>query len=267
MTTMHGSRYGSSSRLGGALPLCALVLLLSLLLAAPALAHGAQDGDHDHGEKAMEHAEQAGEEAMAAAEQAMAEAKEEAGEAMAEAEDEAEDAMQQADEAMAKAEHAMHGDHHAHPIQPSLVRNLDGANDKLLQLAEAIPADKYTWRPADGVRSVSEVFMHVAGANYFLASPFGVDLPEGVALRELEKESDKQAVIDRLRDSIEHAHQAMESADLGQSAETMQFFGQDMARGDILLILLAHAHEHLGQAIAYARSIGVVPPWSAQEEG
>ncbi len=149
-------------------------------------------------------------------------------------------------------------------LKAPYLRNWDDVTGKLVALAEAVPAEKYTWRPAEGVRSVSEVYMHVAGGNFYLPSALGAELPPGLS-REIEKETDKAKVVAALKDSIAHARKAVEGADLATLGQEVELFGRKMTRADVLLILLSHAHEHLGQAIAYARSNGVAPPWSRAE--
>jgi len=147
------------------------------------------------------------------------------------------------------------------PMGDAMIADFTRATGHLVQLAEAMPADKYAWRPADGVRSVSELFMHVAAANFHISSALGVappdDLPE-----DLEAVTDKEKVIALLETSIEHGTQAIEQGSAGDLGAEHQMFGQTMTTAMILLILDTHNHEHLGQAIAYARSNGVVPPWS-----
>ena len=149
-------------------------------------------------------------------------------------------------------------------LKAPYLRNWDDVTGKLVALAEAVPAEKYTWRPAEGVRSVSEVYMHVAGGNFFLPTALGAELPAGVS-REMEKETDKAKVVAALKDSIAHARKAVEGADPATLGQEVELFGRKMTRADALLALLSHAHEHLGQAIAYARSNGVAPPWSRAE--
>ena len=149
-------------------------------------------------------------------------------------------------------------------LKGTYLRNWDRVTGMLVALAEAVPAEKYTWRPAEGVRSVSEVYMHVAGANFYLPRALGVALPPGLS-RELEKETDKAKVVAALKDSIAHARKAVEGADPATLGQEVELFGRKLTRADALLALLSHAHEHLGQAIAYARSNGVVPPWSRAE--
>ena len=143
-----------------------------------------------------------------------------------------------------------------------ILRHIDDARDKLIALAEATPADKLRWRPNDKVRSTSEVFMHVAGGNYFLPTFWGVKPPEGVS-REMEKETDKAKIIDALKKSFEHVHKAIDSVSDADLERTIKLFGQDTTVREGMMVVATHAHEHLGQSIAYARMNGIVPPWSA----
>lgn len=132
------------------------------------------------------------------------------------------------------------------------------------QLAQAVPADKYGWRPAEGVRSVGEVYLHIAGANFFLSSQLGTPPPEdlGVAPDAIEKVEGKDRIVALLERSIDHARGAIE-ATRGQDLDReVHLFGQQMTARTVVMILNAHLNEHLGQSIAYARSNGVVPPWS-----
>jgi uncharacterized damage-inducible protein DinB len=135
--------------------------------------------------------------------------------------------------------------------------------DKFTRLAEAIPADKYAWRPSPDVRSFAEVFLHVSAANYNLYKLVGTPPPANVDMKNLEKSTtDKARVIATLKDSFAHAKaaiKAMPDADLDKSLDW--FGGKNTERG-ILLFIVRHGAEHLGQSIAYARFIGVVPPWT-----
>jgi len=139
--------------------------------------------------------------------------------------------------------------------------------DKFTRLAEAIPADKYTWRPAPDVRSFAEVFLHVCAANYNLYKLVGTPPPTGIEVRSLEKSTtDKTKVIATLKDSFAHAKKAitaMPDADLDKS---MDWFGGKSTERGVLLFIVRHAAEHLGQSIAYARFVGIVPPWTEDAE-
>ncbi|HVS04224.1 MAG TPA: DinB family protein [Thermoanaerobaculia bacterium] len=155
--------------------------------------------------------------------------------------------------------------------------DLERTGGRLADLAGAIPADKYSWRPGEGVRSVSEVLMHVVGANHGLplmlgAAPSGalaeggMQEVRGEMMRWEEEVTAKDEVIAKLKESFDYAVGAVRAMPEGSLDETVDFFGPRSRRSTVL-ILLTHAHEHLGQSIAYARSLGVVPPWSQPAEG
>jgi uncharacterized damage-inducible protein DinB len=135
--------------------------------------------------------------------------------------------------------------------------------DKFTRLAEAIPADKYAWRPSSDVRSFAEVFLHVSAANFNLYHLVGAPPPTSIDISTLDKSTtDKAKVLATLKDSFAHAKKAiaaMPDADLDKSVEW--FGGKNTERG-VLLFIVRHAAEHLGQSIAYARFAGIVPPWS-----
>jgi uncharacterized damage-inducible protein DinB len=133
---------------------------------------------------------------------------------------------------------------------------------QLLQLADATPADKFSWRPAAGVRSISEVYMHLGVGNYFLLERAGVKSP--VDLTKLPKDPEKSLttkteVIQFLRNSLDAVSKGYQSAD---RQKKVQFFNQDAIADGVFLRILVHNNEHMGQSIAYARMNGIVPPWS-----
>jgi uncharacterized damage-inducible protein DinB len=139
--------------------------------------------------------------------------------------------------------------------------------DKFLRLADVIPADKYTWRPSPGARSFAEVFLHVSAASYNLPKLIGTPPPAGIEIGKLEKSTtDKSKVIATLKDAFAHEREAimkMPDADLEKSLDW--FGGKNTERG-ILLFMTRHTAEHLGQSIAYARSIGITPPWTEDQQ-
>jgi uncharacterized damage-inducible protein DinB len=148
------------------------------------------------------------------------------------------------------------------------LQDLKDSEKKLTSLAEAIPADKYAWRPAEGVRSVSEVFMHVANANYFYPTFWGVQPPASVKGQNLEKSvTEKAKVVHTLKDSFAHLEKAVDEISDEQMAKSFDYFGQQMTTSALLFHVANHEHEHLGQLIAYARMNGVMPPWSKPNPG
>src|SRR5580704_1830591 len=135
--------------------------------------------------------------------------------------------------------------------------------NKFERLAEVIPADKYTWRPAPDVRSVAEVFLHVATANYNLYKLVGSPPPDGIDLKNLEKStSEKTKVMATLKDSYAHACKAITAMPDSDLEKSFDWFGGKNTERGVLIFIVRHGAEHLGQSIAYARMIGVVPPWT-----
>jgi uncharacterized damage-inducible protein DinB len=133
------------------------------------------------------------------------------------------------------------------------------------RLADAIPAEKYNWRPVEGVRTIGEVYMHVVTANYGFAKMLGTPYPTGLDPKALVASSnDKAKVVQALKDSFTHfrsAILAIKDSDLDKEIKTPR--GQTTIRGSFFLIS-GHYGEHLGQSIVYARSVGVVPPWTEE---
>ncbi len=149
-------------------------------------------------------------------------------------------------------------------IKAEILRQIDDAEKKILQLADATPAEKYTWRPGEKVRTTGEVFMHIAGANYFLPTLWGAKMAEGVNPREFDKiAGDKAKVVDTLKKSFEQVRKEINAAPEADLDKAIKIFGQDGTVREAILLVATHAHEHLGQSIAYARMNGIVPPWSA----
>jgi uncharacterized damage-inducible protein DinB len=151
-------------------------------------------------------------------------------------------------------------------VRGSILFQVDQAQEKLLALANAMPPEKYGWRPGEGVRSAGEVFNHVASANYFFPTLWGGKVPAGVDPQSLEKtmSGDKAKTIDTLQKSFDNVRQAILAVPEADLSRKIKMFGQDATVRDAMMIVVTHAHEHLGQSIAYARSNGVVPPWSAK---
>jgi uncharacterized damage-inducible protein DinB len=135
------------------------------------------------------------------------------------------------------------------------------------RLADAIPAEKYNWRPGEGVRTIGEVYVHVVTANYGFAKMLGTPYPAGLDPKALTANpNDKAKVVQELKDSFAHFREAVlaiKDSDLDKEIHTPR--GVTTIRGAFFLIT-GHYGEHLGQSIAYARSVGVVPPWTAERQ-
>lgn len=140
--------------------------------------------------------------------------------------------------------------------------------NRLVQLVEATPQDKMTWRPADGVRSVSEVYLHIAQSVKYVLPALGAEVPKEYEADPKTFEAsvtDPKEIVKLLKDSFGHYKAASVKVDDEKLNTKVKFFGNDSSIRLVLEAMLNHVHEHFGQSIAYARMVGVTPPWSQGE--
>ena len=134
-----------------------------------------------------------------------------------------------------------------------------------MDLATAVPADKLTWRPAADARSFAEVLLHVAGERYGILGLMGADAPAGFDRKTFEKSTtDRAQIVAELNKSWEWAQKTINGMSNADFAKLLPKLGPQANAGDVVDILVADAHEHLGQSVAYARENGVVPPWTVE---
>lgn len=132
---------------------------------------------------------------------------------------------------------------------------------QLLALAEATPAEKFAWRPAPGVRSIGEVYMHIAIANFYLLSVTGAKEPE-VKVSMEKTVTTKADVIDWLKRSLDAVPAARAQLKPADYQRKVSIDNKTVTVDGMYLRIIVHANEHMGQSVAYARMNGIVPPWS-----
>ena len=133
------------------------------------------------------------------------------------------------------------------------------------RLAEAMPADKYSWRPAEGVRSVGEVYTHIIMANYGVARALRTPFPGGFEPKALAAMSgDKTKVLPVLKESFAHFRGAILALNDADADKPQKMFNRETTLRGSLMMIDRHWGEHLGQSIAYARVNGIVPPWTEE---
>jgi uncharacterized damage-inducible protein DinB len=150
-------------------------------------------------------------------------------------------------------------------VQKETSGSLSFVSGRVMQLASAIPAEKYAWSPQTGaVRSFAEVFAHIVSANYFFASKLGAKIPDGVKMETIEKDlKTKEEIAAALKQSYEVIINAVKNTKDAALAAKVEFpFPGEYTNMSSILIALSHSNEHLGQLIAYSRMNGITPPWS-----
>jgi uncharacterized damage-inducible protein DinB len=153
-------------------------------------------------------------------------------------------------------------------VQSDVLAVMGDAEKKILELEGAVPSEKFDWRPAPGVRSIAEAYLHIAFANYNMTRIATGKAPPAEAGFDLNRAkwdaqtTDKGKIKAILEKSFAFAHdaiQALPDADLDKKVELS---GHAMTARAVLFMLVGHDNEHLGQSVAYARMNRIVPPWS-----
>ena len=161
-------------------------------------------------------------------------------------------------------------------LTADLLTDVSQVEKKMMELARAIPADKYAWRPGQGVRSIGEVVMHVAADNYLFGAMLGnaADPATGIKRDDYKtaqayerRQVSRDAAIAELEKSFAHLRKTLSATPTARLGEQVSMFGQTFTVQQTWIMAATHLHEHLGQLIAYARSNGVVPPWSQGQGG
>ncbi len=150
--------------------------------------------------------------------------------------------------------------------EPNLFQGYVGewnhVSEQLVALAEATPAEKFTWRPASGVRSTSEVYMHIVRANFLMLDAIGTKMPTDFKDGMQTSVTSKADVIRWLKRSLEAVKEARAAETPADMQRKTKIFDIDTTVDNIFLRIIVHNNEHMGQLVAYARMTGVVPPWS-----
>ena len=149
-------------------------------------------------------------------------------------------------------------------MKAAYLADMEVMRGKYLGLADAFPQDLYTWRPMEGVRSVSEVLMLIASEGYGFA-PMALGAPTALSREEsqgLAEITDKATVIDHVTKGFAYAQETIEAIDPTSLTGSRSLFGRERSSPELMLFVAGDMHEHLGQLIAYARMNRIVPPWS-----
>lgn len=155
----------------------------------------------------------------------------------------------------------------SYDMKAQALLDLENVQKKMVSLANAVPADKMNWRPAPDARSFAEVLLHVAGERYGILSLMGAEKPEGFNGKTFEKSTtDPAQIVAELNKSWEFAQKTINGMTNAEFAKLLPKLGPQANAGDVVYILVADAHEHLGQSIAYARVNGVTPPWTIEAQ-
>ncbi|HEX7123211.1 MAG TPA: DinB family protein [Gemmatimonadaceae bacterium] len=156
-------------------------------------------------------------------------------------------------------------------VTADLLADIGQVESKIVGLARAIPANRYNWKPSPEVRTVAQVFKHIAADNYMMPAALGYapDPSTGIKGDDYATTQAFEAVdmtpeqiIGELERSFAFVKTSLQNANSAALGDKVTMFGMEFTAQQVWIMTATHVHEHLGQMIAYARSIGIAPPWS-----
>ena len=160
------------------------------------------------------------------------------------------------------AQHDAHGGV-ASQVRDEMMGQFNNSSFKMSALSAAMPAELYGWSPGEGVMTVATVYAHIARYNFmYLSDNLGIPAPAGVDWQNLESLTDKDAIVEALDLSIEHVKSRVAEMSEAELTETTELYGRQVPGWAVLVQLVSHMNEHVGQSVAYARMNGIAPPWS-----
>ena len=163
----------------------------------------------------------------------------------------------------------------SYDLKNQALSDLRGLEQKFVDLANCVPVDKLSWRPSPESRSFAEVFLHIAAERYVILGLAGVPVPAGFekmiqqkSTTDFEKSTpgDRARIAEELNKSWEFSGRTLNAMFSGDLTKPLPKPGRQTNIGDLVYLLVADQHEHLGQAVAYARANGIVPPWTAHAQ-
>lgn len=148
-------------------------------------------------------------------------------------------------------------------MRDELMGQFESSINKIISLADAMPAESYSWKPSADAMPVGHVYAHIARYNfYYPASSMAIKTPPSIQLDTVEAMRNKAQIVALLRLSADHVKRTVSALSAEELSKTTTLYGRSVPTWAVMLQLVAHMNEHLGQSIAYARSNNVVPPWS-----
>jgi uncharacterized damage-inducible protein DinB len=148
-------------------------------------------------------------------------------------------------------------------VRDEMMRHFNESMSKVIALAAAMPAEKYTWKPSEPSMPVGHVYAHIARYNFwYLTSEMKLAAAPGIQLDTIEAMRNKDQIVALLRRSRDFVRQSVGAMSAAQLDASTTLYGRAAPQWAVLVQLVAHMNEHLGQSIAYARTNNIAPPWS-----
>jgi len=148
-------------------------------------------------------------------------------------------------------------------IKAQLVKEWERAKSYTVEYLNAMPADKYSFKAVDSIRSFAQQMLHLAEGNLFLMSKALPNQPPSWGNSDLEKSptaQSKDSVMYYVTTSYDFCINAVKNSDVNKWGEKMKVFGMEATRFALMLKTFEHQTHHRGQTTIYIRLVGIRPP-------
>ena len=146
----------------------------------------------------------------------------------------------------------------ANPVSAAVKAQLPRFEKNMVAAAEAMPAEKYTFKPTSEMNSFAHLVMHIAQSNNGLCSKISDTAAPEVKLADSDA---KDKLVGALKASFEYCSSALEKVDDSKLGEQMMLFGnRPFSRAAVLIILSDDWYDHYGAEATYLRLNGILPP-------
>jgi hypothetical protein len=154
----------------------------------------------------------------------------------------------------------------ANPVSAALRSDLQRSQRNLVAAAEAMPADKYGFKPTPAQMSFGQLVLHVAGTNDFMCATIsGAKAPERA---KLEPTAAKDVLVGRLKESFDYCTTSLTPVDDSKLGNEVPFFGgRKISLGGAMMDLAADWADHYGASAIYLRLNGILPPTAKGAKG
>jgi uncharacterized damage-inducible protein DinB len=147
----------------------------------------------------------------------------------------------------------------ANPVADALRSNEQRVAPNLIAAVEAVPADKYGYRPTPAQMSVAQIVVHLAEGNDYLCGTLaGVKAPDRA---KVDSTDTKDKLVARLKETFQFCETALAKVDDSKLGEQLPFFGgRQVSRATVIMVTVADWADHYSQMANYLRLNGLLPP-------
>jgi uncharacterized damage-inducible protein DinB len=138
-------------------------------------------------------------------------------------------------------------------------------SNAVINAAQKMPEENYSFKPTPDVRSFGQLVGHVADANYMFCSQAS---GEANPMKDIEKtKTSKADLVSAIKDAVAYCNKSFDSMTDAKGSQMVKLFNFNLAKLTLFSLNTAHTDEHYGNMVTYLRLKGIVPPTSENSSG